>query len=79
MWMVLVWKFTDDLPNSPTFPPAKVSLYMVFHVLFHVTIYGKTFTIYTQLQIFSYELWICQLAIYGRLQYQHALQNFSSD
>ena len=27
--MVLVWRITNDSPNLPTFPPAKVSLYMV--------------------------------------------------
>ena len=27
--MVLIWQITNDLPNSPTFPPAKVSLHTV--------------------------------------------------
>ena len=27
--MFLVWGITDDLPNSPNFPPAKPSRYMV--------------------------------------------------
>ena len=28
--MVLVWRITDDWPNSPTFPPAKVFLHTVY-------------------------------------------------
>ena len=28
--MILVWQITDDLPNSPYFPPAKLSRYTVF-------------------------------------------------
>ena len=29
--MVLVWRITDDSPNSPNFPPAKHSHYMVIN------------------------------------------------
>ena len=29
--MVLVWRITDDLPNSPNFPPAKLSCYTVLN------------------------------------------------
>ena len=28
--MILVWRITDDSPNLPTFPPAKVSLHTVY-------------------------------------------------
>ena len=27
--MILVWQIMDDSPNSPNFPPAKLSRYMV--------------------------------------------------
>ena len=29
--MVLVWRITDDLPNSPNFCPTKLSRYTVFN------------------------------------------------
>ena len=28
--MVLVWRITEDSPNSPNFPPAKLSRYTVY-------------------------------------------------
>ena len=28
--MVLVWRITDDLPNLPMFPLAKISLHTVY-------------------------------------------------
>ena len=29
VWMVLAWQITHDLPNSPNFPPAKLSHFKV--------------------------------------------------
>ena len=34
--MVLVWQITDDSPNSPTFPPAKVSMHTVQEVIVYL-------------------------------------------
>ena len=30
IWMVLVWRIADDLPNLPNFLPTKLSRYMVY-------------------------------------------------
>ena len=31
IWMILVWRITDDSPNSPpNFLPAKLSCYMIY-------------------------------------------------
>ena len=32
IWLVKVWRITDDSPNSPNFPAAKYSRYMVIRM-----------------------------------------------
>ena len=36
-WWKKLWPIYDPLPNSPTFPPTKVSLHMVLNLQYYVT------------------------------------------
>ena len=63
--MVLVWRITDDLPNSPNFPPTKLSRYTVLRkatklMLLHKTTHRTTEN-YTNHATQSHNSWYTKL------------------
>ena len=57
--MILVWRITDDLPNSPNFSPAKLSRYTVYQKFLMNKHNHKDVYTYAKIPVQSLEINTC--------------------